>query len=183
MPQKTMKSNISIIILMSLLILAFIFNSGCVEDGKSKTLIMTMKEFAVDDIEQDINYDSKLQTFYFKSLDEGDTVIIIDTIHNLTFVPYQEDVNMSNITELVCESVYEANPEQITQVIMPFEGDLTTKFKVGDKIKITLHIITDTYVTERHGTIWTFKLETTREGWDSKKHEMHPLPQSAIDFA
>ena len=173
-----MKDDIKLLVIVGLLIVVSIFNSGCLESRENKAIIMNMREF-VNDSTSNKDYDSKIQTIYFKSLDEGDTVNIIDTIYNLTFVPYQEGVNMSNITKLVCKSVYEPNKK----CIMPFEGNLTAKFKKGDKIKITLHIIEDTYQDDRYGTIWTVKLETSREGWDSEKNEMCPIPQAAINFA
>ncbi len=132
-----------------ILLIAIVISIGCVSKGK--VITMTMKELQ-NDIEIGENYSC------FKSLQPGDILKIKDEIALIEAM----DWNNKTITFITLKSW----PNNT----VPFEGNLTHEYEIGNKIVITLHIIE----IEKNGR----KIEFFKEMWDGKN--LIPLPPSTI---
>ena len=112
----------------------------------------------------------------FKSLDDGDLVVIHDTIDDIIFNDWDDPPNTEvefKVSEYVSFSYF-------------FKGDITDEFKIGDKISITYHIkhlegkITD----EDLGETISYVFEFPAEGYDSAYFEEYYnviMPVSCIE--
>jgi len=133
----------------------------------NKTVTMTFKEF-VNDLTYDYNNKTKTVTYWFQTLNDGDTVIIHDTIHNAAFIQSEEFSNIEFTSFL-------GNNFSI-------DGDITDDYAPGDTVEVKMHIISVLF-TERNtytNELWTIKMETMKEGWDTKNHEYIPVPQKYL---
>lgn len=142
---------------------------GCIEKGSF--VKMTMHEFW-EDWENDYRGDKFIANF--KSLNDGDVVIIEDEIYKMKYVN-DSSALYPNMTYLYCKS------DASTPLYV--EGDLTKKFREGDKIKIKLHIMKEVYTKKVGDKTVTFEMEVWREGWDEKNLMIAPIPQSCISLA
>jgi hypothetical protein len=72
--------------------------------------------------------------------------------------------------------------ESLANSFTSIEGDITTVFKKGDRIELTLHVINIMYTRSNPytGEIWTFEHEAFKEGWDSENATFIPIPQQYI---
>ena len=128
---------------------------------------VTGKQMSVDELmkdgKQNIDNENFTYTYDYKSLNDGDTVIIKDTIHskeirgNDTFLTFESNSTLG----------------------MYFIGNLTD-FNAGDKVKIVLHISRDTFVKTYGAQTWSFDFEIFEEGWDFDQHIPIPFPPSVI---
>jgi hypothetical protein len=101
-------------------------------------------------------------------LDPGDTVIIKDIIHNMSYRA------SDNYTLIECNSLLnQPSP-------FPIKGDITDEFRVGDKIMLTLTIIEVITTREMYNEQWTWKIETIAESWDYLNNTIKPISQSYI---
>ena len=140
--------------------------SGCLESD-NKSITMTAREFWNDNSFSEDNKTRIYKTFLV-SLDAGDTVIIKDIIHNMSYR------TSDNYTLIECNSLLnQPSP-------FPIKGDITDEFKVGDKIMLTLTIIEVTTTREMYDEIWTWKIETIKESWDNVNKTIKPIPQTYI---
>jgi len=132
-----------------------------------KTVTMTFEEFA-DDITSDYNNQTKTATYWFRSLNDGDTVIVHDTIHNIS---YSESEDYTHI---------EFNSRLGNSFAI--QGDITDDFSPGDTIEIKMHIISLTFTQRNTNTNedWTIKMETMKEGWDMENNEYIPIPRKYV---
>ena len=135
-----------------------------------KTVTMTFKEFA-NDLASDYNNQTKTATYWFQSLNDGDTVIVHDTIHNIS---YSESEDYTNI---------EFN--SLLERSFAIQGDISDDFAPGDTIEIKMQIISLTFTQSMTSTNedWTIKMETMKEGWDTENHEYIPVPQKYVTQA
>lgn len=153
-----------IVFLLALHILVII--SGCLENG-NRSVTMNAWEFWNDHSYSEDNKTRIYKTFLV-SLDEGDTVIIKDIIHNMSYRASE------NYTLIECNSLLnQPSP-------FPIKGDITDEFKVGDKIMLTLTIIDVAIPREMYNETWIWEMETISEGWDSLNNTIQPIPQSYI---
>ena len=114
------------------------------------------------------NNKTRVYKTYLVSLDAGDTVIIKDIIHNMSYRASE------NFTLIECNSLLnQPSP-------FPIKGDITNEFKVGDKIMITLTIIDVTTTKEMYDETWTWEMETINERWDNINNTIIPIPQKYI---
>jgi len=105
----------------------------------------------------------------FGQLEEGDMVIIHDTLSNVTF--NQEE----NKTLLVFVS------QEDNTLPLSVQGDLSGFLQVGDTLEIFVHVVWVSYPHEFWpGEIWTIHVETFRELWDSEINSPCPLPPENI---
>ena len=126
-------------------------------------LTMTMGELITD---FDYHYDNttKKITNVLTSLNEGDVVIINDTLYSLTY-------NASGGYTVI-------DFETMKGYTFYIKGDITEDYTKGDNVTLTLHIIRVTTTQERNGTEWTIEEETFAEGWDDGEYV--PIPQSSL---
>ena len=134
----------------------------------NEPIIMTMQEVIYDaHISSDNN--TKEWWSYFESLDEGDTVIIHDTLSNVTF----DEEN--NQTLLVFVS------QEDNTLPFPITGNLEGYLMAGDTLEIITHVVWVSYPHEFYpGEIWTIYLETFSELWDTDTNSPTSLPSENI---
>jgi len=166
---------LSIIILMLLL-----FTCGCTQQDDSenggKTVTMTARE-----LQNDVSSDTDWSTYYtmlYTSLDDGDSLIIQDTVSNIS---YNLD---TDTTTLTFEWIEDGENNSLA---LYFEGDITITYQPGDKVKISVKI---EYVKFSYED-FNFELEIYEEQWVSKEYfksnmdsggeGIKPLPQSSIE--
>lgn len=141
-----------------LLISAFLV-FGCVE---RRTIRMSLNEL-INDSEK-IVYNESLYYYYgYKSLEEGDILIIEDNISG--------KVSYENITFISFVSFPEYG--------IYFDSNLTD-LKEGDHVEIKLHIKKDHFKKVINSSIWTYELEVFEEGWDFEQHTSIPFSASSI---
>lgn len=148
---------------VALAILFIAILAGCAE--KQKAVVMSLKELS-EDVESERNNETHYIFSGFKSLDEGDTIIIEDVI-------YQKQI-VQNYTLLIFNSTQSSG--------FYFEGNLTN-FNIGDKVKIKLHIGLDHMQQFDGQNVWTIEWEVLKEGWDFERHSWKPLPSTVIQHA
>lgn len=155
-------------IIVGMLILLAIGISGCTEQYNNgsngngngtttgNTFRMNVKEFLNDtDIQTDF---ATYMTIDFKSMEEGDTLIFMDTISE---IQYLNDVDTTKIvfTMKVGESGYKSFQ-------FFFMGDLTDTYEVDDFVKIT---VTITHVTLNVEGM-DVDMEIFEEAWESEEY-------------
>jgi len=147
------------------LVLVFFF-SGCVKDqdagdgnGGLKTVTMSVQELLEDRAVTSGVFGglwrSKLD---YKTLDEGDTLIIIDRISDIK--------PSSDGTSISFDVNYTYEPTNVTfnEIDFRFEDDLTDKYFIGDDVHITLTISRMNYTNETASL--SFDFEVFEEGWN-----------------
>lgn len=102
-------------------------------------------------------------------LEEGDTVIIHDTLSNVTYIQEQDR------TELVFVS-------QTDNVLaLNVQGNQSGFLEIGDTLEVFVHVTWVSYLHEFwEGEIWTIHVETFRELWDADTNSPCPLPPENI---
>jgi hypothetical protein len=133
-----------------------------------------MQQFQ-EDYNQSIDEVNYTLTVWLNSLDEGDTLIIKDTIANLAYDELNHTTKVTFTSQLV----------QQVPTPLQFEGDITEEFSLGDTVTVTTHIInvTMTYFDPQSGQNVTYHFETFKESWDVDSRTGHPFPQSIIEQA
>jgi hypothetical protein len=173
-----MKKTVITIFIINLILV--LITSGCTENnqnGTAKTYTWTAKQ-VVADIPIDTDWNDGIQMLY-NTLKDGDTLIIQDTITNISYDP---DTN----TTLVTFEWAEGNE---TNSLNPtFEGDITGYYQPGSNVKIT---VTIKYVKLTYQSV-NFEMEIYEEQWvseedfisdlDSGGEGLKPLPQSCIEI-
>ena len=127
---------------------------------------MTMGELIAD---FDYSYDNNTKTItnVLTSLNDGDIVIINDTLYTTTY-------NASGGYTVI-------DFETMKGYTFFIEGDITGDYTKGDNVTLTLHIIRVTTTQDRNGTEWTIEEETFAEEWNNGEYV--PLPQSSLRHA
>lgn len=156
-----MKKKILGICIFVLMLVALI--SGCTENKTTdngggttgNTYTMTAKE-----VQNDMTMDSDWSTYIkilYTTLEDGDTLIIHDTIDDIS---YSSDTDRTTVTFDTSEG------EGVTSSLnYPFEGDITGSYQIGDEVKITATIkhVEETY--EQGGSSMDYELEIFEETW------------------
>ena len=159
---------------------------GCTEDKNggsgngisAKTYTWTAKQ-VTDDMPLDLDWDDGFQMLY-STLKDGDTLIIQDTITNIS---YNSDKGTTTVAFEWTEGI-ETNSFNLI-----FEGNITNSYQPGDEVKIS--------VTIKHVTLsyqgFNFEMEIYEEQWESVEYfksdldsggeGFKPLPQSCIEKA
>ena len=131
-----MKKQLILIGLVCIVSAAFL--CGCTqlgnnENGNSaKTVNMSVRE-----LYEDMAPPENLLSFnlLYNSLDDGDTLILQDTIPNISYDP------TTQATSIKFEWSEEHNNGTLTQrTTLLIDGDITDEFQVGDEFKITVTI-------------------------------------------
>ena len=154
-----------IVSLCTLCLFWIMLNCGCLQDNNEDITVMTMRENVNDYVEQTDNT-TKVISGDYKSLDESDTIIIRDTIYKSIYD------QTAGVTYVEFES--------FTGYPLAFEGDISYKYQPGASVDLTVHIITVTFPEIIDNEIWTIKLETFKEGWDTTDNGLIPIPQKYL---
>ena len=161
---------VTIAILVIFCFITAIFICGCSEQDNNtgKTVTMTAKEH-LEDIET--IYAPDEITTNFNSLDEGDTLIIQDTILNIN---YDDAADRTIIVFVSTEG------ELSDSMKFEFEGKLTDSFYNDEQVRITVKI---KHVVFSYQNI-SYDMELYEEQWVSEEYfnsyRYKPLPQSCI---
>ena len=133
-------------------------------------ILMTYDEF-LNDFTRNFDNETKTGISEFQSLDDGDTVIIQDTIENITYWGQWDYTSLHFASS-------SGNPFHI-------HGDITADFRRGDHIEIELSIKNYVFTEEDPDTkeVWTFEYETFREGWNEETEKHIPVPPEYIRHA
>lgn len=142
---------------IALAVMALVLLAGCAEH--SHVVVMNLHELSEDYVysEDSVNHTHIIR---FKTLGEGDTLIVRDVISEKRFPE-------ENVTLLMFASQPDGG--------FHFAGNLTD-FNVGDTVEITLHIEPDVF--QMNGE--TYDILIFREGWNFDQHVPLPLPPSVI---
>ena len=136
---------------------------------------MTAKE-----VNADMTMDSDWSTYIkilYTTLEDGDTLIIHDTIDEIS---YDETLDRTTVSFDTSEG-----GDMSSSLNYPFEGDITTTYAVGDEVKITATIkhVQGTY--EQTGSSMEYELEVFEEPWtnidDFMTNQGGALPSTNID--
>lgn len=148
----------------------FLLSTGCLENGNKKENVLTLAELH-SDYTQETDMEKYTLREYFSSYDDGDTIIIRDTINDIIYREESNDTGIEFISLL---------GERFS-----IKGDITNEFKKEDDVELILHIISVRYTKQDTitGEIWTFNRETLQEGWDFKNNTFIPIPQGYIHHA
>ncbi len=140
--------------------------SGC---NSGKTFTITAKE-----LNEDVKWVNNNTTFsmLYTSYQDGDTLIIKDTISNVT---YDQNFNATGIS-----FIWSSGTRGVA-----FQGNITDKYKEGDEVEITVHL---KHVTFFYNDI-NYDMEIFAEEWESqdyfiKNFNIYPfkfLPTSCIE--
>ena len=104
-----------------------------------------------------------------RQFEEGDTVIIHDTLSNVTYNQEQDK------TQLVFIS------QTDNSLPLSVQGNQSGLLEVGDTLEIFVHVIWVSYLHEFWpGETWTIHEETFSELWDNKTNSHCPLPLENI---
>lgn len=163
--------------LLLITLFTIIFFCGCLQtqDSQVKTIVMSAQQFS-DDIESEINESNKYFTVNFKSLDEGDIVIINDTIDSIRYL------NDFNITAIRFD--WDSTPdESVAGIEFDFFGNLTNAYNENDAVTITFAIRHVQFSYEG----WSFDCEVYEESWNQDRYvagsHSQILPQTCISHA
>jgi hypothetical protein len=154
--------------LILLMLQFFAIMTGCLDSKNNDIVTMNAREFWNDHTFSEDNETLIYQTI-LKSLDTGDTLIIKDIINNMTYRAIE------NYTLIECKSLL-GQPAPF-----PIKGDITDEYWIGDKIMLTLTIITVTTTRQMYGETWIWEMETIRERWDSNNNSIAPIPRQYIN--
>jgi len=152
-----MKKQILIIGLCCVLIIGTL--SGCVDnqngnvnDGGTTGNTITMN---AEELMADISYDSDENsiTLLFISLEDGDTLILQDTIDSITYDSVADSTDI-RFTLLSGEGIG-------SELSFTFIGDITEAYHISDEVKITLHVIHKTFFHSDNN----YDIELFEEQW------------------
>ena len=115
----------------------------------------------------------------YKSLNEGDTLILTDIIYNITYSRF-----LYNATSIYFDvEDYVRLGVNASEIVFQYEGNITNEFAIGDNVRITLTVKHFLYTNETSGA--TLNMEVFEEGWDQEKFIMYfltqILPKSTIE--
>ena len=119
----------------------------------------------VEEYNADLEYDltESGMTSNFKSLNDGDTLIIHDSISDIS---YDETTDITTINFEYEQEGEEGEPTETLLISLIFEGNLTSEYSVDDEVTVTLTI--------KHITVTVMSmdldLEIYEEYWENEQH-------------
>ena len=168
-------------IIIGVLILFVIGFSGCTEqnnngingNGNGST---TGNEFRMNTTELIVDMDvqtdyATFMTMDYKSMEEGDTLIFMDTI---TSIRYLNDVDATEIAFRITVGETEWKSTQFY-----FTGNITSYYKVGDFVRIT---VTIKHVTLSDVQGMDLDIEIYDEAWESEEYYRSHMTTSTGGF-
>jgi len=178
-----MKKKILGICIVVLMLVALV--SGCTEESSNnnggsadtKTLTMTGEEMS-NDMTLDLSENGMI--IGYNSLDEGDTLIIEDSISKIEY-------NSTNDwTKITFETGDASSSMGITSVFFYIQGDQTSSYQVDEQVKIT-NAIKHVQFTYQGAS---YNIELLEDQWESEEYftshimtgnYLKPLPTTAIE--
>ena len=156
MQKKIILSIISVIVVVVVLasVVLYITLKGDTEETKD---VWTATELYYD---MGMPFSSDGIVIDFKSLEEGDLVIIHDTIDDIQFRDWEDTA----YTEVSFEV------DEWASLSYNFEGDITSTFQIGDKVAITFHIkhLEGIRYDNDSNTSLSYVVEFPAEGFDQE---------------
>ena len=152
------------ILLLAVIVMLAVHVCGCVQNSESLENTIFIKEF-VGSFNTSIHNKTKTYTYFHTSLNDGDEFILVGKIDDIIF----QNKTTAQWTEIRFESL----PDQPPMLI---EGDIRDQYRVGDTLKLRLHIMN---VTVQQND-WTFHLETIKESYNLEENTVAPIPQKHI---
>jgi hypothetical protein len=178
-----MNKTLSIIVIACLITTVFI--CGCTSNKDNtgnispKTVTMTAQEF-INGASFSMGMSGGVWkwTLDYKSLREGDTLILTDKIYNITYTSF-----LYNATTISFDTEnYTKMGINASEVVFLFEGDITDQYHVGDDVRITLTVKHFVYTNET--SKMSLDMEVFKEGWSQESFITHfftqILPDSCI---
>jgi hypothetical protein len=176
-----MKKNL-LVVFVTTLLFTIVF-SGCIENSNSKDQIWTASEAFQD---MDITFGKNSKNHY-KSLDEGDTLTIQDTIDEIAYYSFPANWNETSYTGVSFDISDEVDFPLSEMVSLPFyfNADITDRFKVNDTVQITFHIkrFQFTYYNVFAKENYTQDMHISQEGFNEtyyKRTQRVLMPESCI---
>ena len=147
----------------AVVVVVAVFLAGCIQQSEKRVFTMNMNE-----VLQDMEYNISGQNYYsgFKSMNAGDTLIIKDTIANMT---YNDFYNGTMV-------IFSSNSSRG----LIFQGNITGKFHIGDNVTVKLHIMEDKFDYDYQGQTWNIDIEYYEEAWDKTNHTQKYIPLDAM---
>ena len=165
-------------IAFGVIILLVIGFSGCTEQNNNGDGNGTIKdnEFRMnatqllDDMDKQSDFATYI-TLDYKSMEEGDTLVLTDKISE---IQYLNDVDA---TKIVFKVTVTETQWKSTQFF--FKGDITSSYKVGDTVRITVNI---KHVTLSDVQGMNVDIEIYDEAWESEKYYRSHMTTSMGGF-
>jgi len=168
---------------ISFLLFTVVF-TGCFEEenkgsnGKSNKIIWTAQELTND---LDFKLSGSTLISNYKSLDDGDSIIINDVIDRIYYDPVLDETSVS--------FNFEQTSSGLTALSPNFIGDLTNLYKAGDTVKISVTIkhVTFSKTNETTGITYQYDLDTFEKSWEDEdtfilRGNFNPLPADSIEL-
>ena len=152
------------------IVLVILLNSGCLEETSGVERVMSVKQFVdfMDNSTMETANSTKYEYLNLTQADSGDTILIKDEIHNITYDP------TGDITRMLFMSDMEHS--------LPIGGDLTNDFAGGDNVEIRFHVFRDVFA-DPNDPSWTVSVETIKEIWDTATHSFTIIPGNTVSKA
>ena len=156
-----------------------IFLSGCNEQENGGTTTGNTVTMTAEELNDDMNIETDWTTYMkilYDSLENGDTLIIEDTIDNISYEPIiDRTVIIFDISE---------GEGMTSSLNYPFEGDISDIYQIGDQVKITATIKHVEFTFEEDGASMDYELEIFDEMWTTQEEYIASgggtLPSSCI---
>ena len=173
--------------ILSLIVIAFLvtvlFFCGCTNQNKKNNTIKTVNMNA-QEMMNDMSFSTAASggvwkwILDYKSLKEGDTLILTDKIYNITYTNF-----LYNATTI---SFYTGNYTRMginaSEAVFLFEGNITGDYHIGDYVKITLTVKHFLYTNDTSKL--SLDMDVFEEGWNQESFMEHffvqILPDSCI---
>lgn len=149
-------------------LLIMVFSTGCLNDEEANVVTMSMADL-LNDYEESKNENLKIFTGSYRSLNEGDILILRDNLNTLIYV----DSDRYTMIEF----------ESSLGNYLSIEGDITDIFEEKEEVEIKLHVSRVGFAQQRDDGLWLFDLEILEERWDIINNTLIPVPQKAIRHA
>ncbi len=155
------------IFIIAIICSAILLNTGCLKEEAGTEKVVKANEFVniMNNSTTSTDNTTKYEYFNLTMVDAGDTIVIKDKIHNLTYD------SANNWTKVVFNTDLNHS--------LPVSGDLTQKFASGDTVKITFHVVTDVFADPNNPS-WTVSVETLKEIWNTTTHRFTIIPNELV---
>jgi hypothetical protein len=156
------------LILTAACMLVVVACAGCTvneENGETgRTVTMSMAELR-EDFHEKKDEGNKTISYWYGSVDEGDTLLLRDVIETMTV-----SGSLGKTTVF---------PESLPEWGFEVWGNLTNDFAEGDAFELSLHIANVTY-QPFEGEELVVNIEVIREGWSTETNQRIPYPREVM---
>ena len=171
----------AILVTVMLILSLIILTCGCTQ--QDNTLVMTAQELQ-NERQTNISSDYLTITIGLESLNNGDSIIIQDTIYDISYDPenYRTEIAFDVVSN---EAVFDFTTFYL-------KGNLTNSYKKGDKVKISVTVKQVEISIEFGNSTITYNVEIFDEQWKDEEffkrnvqtgYPFKPLPERSIEKA